>query len=824
MSQIIKILIVFIIFSANAFSQPAQKQTTPKSIAEFTINMQKFDGYFPFYWNAKDGKVWLVIDRWETELLYISSLPAGIGSNDIGLDRGQLGRTRIVKFQRVGPKVLMVQPNYSYRAITDNVAEQKAVEQAFAQSVIWGFEIAAEEGGKVLVDATNFFLRDAHSVIGRLRSANQGNYKLDASRSVFYLPRMKNFPKNTEIEVTLTFTGEPQHRWIRSVAPSADAVTVRQHHSFVELPDDGYTPRKFDPRAGFFGITFMDYATPISEPIVKRFISRHRLKKKNPGAAVSEAVEPIIYYLDPGTPEPIRSALLEGASWWNQAFEAAGYKDAFQVKMLPDDADPMDVCYNVINWVHRSTRGWSYGSSVRDPRTGEIIKGHVSLGSLRVRQDFLIAEGLLAPYEDGTAVPPEMQEMALARIRQLSAHEVGHTLGLSHNYAASFANRASVMDYPHPLAQINGANEIELSNAYDTGIGEWDKVAIAYGYQDFPAGTDEQNALEGIIQKSLQDGLLFISDADARPQGSAHPMAHLWDNGKNAVDELNRLMQVRQKALAQFSEKNIRAGQPMALLEKVLVPLYLSHRYQIEAASKMLGGLMYTYALRGDGQQPTAMIPAKEQRRALEALLKTLDPEALALPENILKIIPPRAFGYGRDRELFTIRTGLTFDPLAAAETAANMSLDFVLHPQRAARLVEYHARDKNNPGFIEVVDKAIDATWKSKRKNAFHQAVQHVVDQTVLAHLMALAANERAANQVRAIAYSKIFQLKWWLASALEQEKDVSRHAHFLFAMEQIKVFQENPADFKRTNPPRPPAGSPIGSGSFWQWCSFGN
>lgn len=822
MSRIFTISLLIAVFFAQAFSQEGKKDTAPKTIAEHTSGMQKFDGYFTFYWNEKDGKLWLEIDKWDTEFLYVNSLPAGIGSNDIGLDRAQLGGSRIVKFQRVGPKVLMIEPNYDYRAVTENAAERQAVEQAFAQSVTWGFEVAAEENGKALVDATQFYLRDAHNVSGRLQSSNQGNYRLEASRSAFYLPRTKNFPKNSEVEVTLTFTGEPKGFWIRSVTPSADAVTVRQHHSFVELPDAGYKPREFDPRAGFFGINYMDYATPISEPIVKRFISRHRLKKKNPGAALSEAVEPIVYYLDPGTPEPIRSALLDGARWWNQAFEAAGYKDAFQVNMLPEDADPMDVRYNVINWVHRSTRGWSYGSTVRDPRTGEIIKGHVSLGSLRVRQDFLIAEGLLAPYGDDGGKPTEMQEMALARIRQLSAHEVGHTLGLAHNYAASVADRASVMDYPHPLAQLAGANGIDLSNAYDVGIGEWDKVAITFGYQDFPAGTDEKKALEDIIQKSLADGLLFITDSDARPPGSAHPLAHLWDNGKSTVDELNRLMQVRQKALAQFSEKNIRTGRPMALLEEVLVPIYLVHRYQLEATSKVLGGLMYTYALRGDGQHPTAMIPPAEQRRALDGLLKTLAPEALALPENILKTIPPRAFGYGRDRELFNIRTGLTFDPLAAAETAANMTLDFILHPQRAARLVEYHARNANNPDFIEVVDKLIEATWKSPKASAYLQAIQRVVDQAVLAHLMTLATDDNAANQVRAIAYVKVMELGDWMGNALDTNPN--QQAHFLFALAQIKAYKENPIDFKRTDPPRPPAGSPIGADAMMEWCSFGN
>ena len=490
-------------------SEPASTQSVSSEYAEKIKGLKPYPGFINYYYDEKNDKIFLSIESFDTEFLYIVSLPAGIGSNDIGLDRGQLGGERIVKFERRGPKVLMVQPNYFYRSITNNPDEKRAVQEAFAQSVLWGFTVLAEEDGKVLVDATDFFLQDAHDVIGTLSATKQGNYHLDISRSAFYTPRIKSFPENSEFEATLTFTGEASGDYIQSVTPTPNSVTVRQHHSFVKLPDANFTPRKFDPRAGYFDISYYDYATPIQEPIQKRLITRHRLKKKDPSAAFSEPVEPIVYYLDRGTPEPIRAALLDDARWWNQAFEAAGYKDAFKVEMLPEDADPMDVRYNLIQWVHRSTRGWSYGATVTDPRTGEIIKGHVTLGSLRVRQDFLIAEGLLAPYESGKAVPPEMEKMALARLRQLSAHEVGHTLGLAHAYSSSSENFASVMDYPHPNAQlVNG--EIDLSNAYDTKIGAWDKVSIAFGYQDFPTGTNEEEALNSIIQNSLKSGLTFF--------------------------------------------------------------------------------------------------------------------------------------------------------------------------------------------------------------------------------------------------------------------------------------------------------------------------
>src|SRR5215204_6157505 len=528
----------------------------PQTLTEKVAGMEKFPGFFPFYWDAKAGKVWLEIDKWNTEFLYVESLPAGIGSNDIGLDRGQLGNSAIVRFDRTGPRVLLVAPNYGFRATTNNADERLAVKDAFAESTLWGFEVAVEEGGRVLVDATSFYLRDVHQVTNTLQRTQQGSYRLDPTRSAFYLPNTKNFPQNTEVETTLTFTGEPTGQFVRQVVPVPEAITVRERHSFVQLPSAGFKPRVFDPRSGYYGIDYMDFATPIEEPITKRFIARHRLQKKDPSARVSEALEPIVYYVDRGAPEPVRSALVEGARWWNQAFEALGYKDAFRVEVMPPEVDPMDVRYNVIQWVHRSTRGWSYGNSLVDPRTGEIIQGRVSLGSLRDRQDFLIAEGLLAPYEKGRPLSPKLLEMVLARLRQLAAHEVGHTLGLQHNYAASPVSRASVMDYPAPFAKLGADGIPDLSDAYAKGIGEWDKVAVAFGYQDFPSGVDEKSALDRILSDAVARGLLYLTDQDARAPGSASSMAHLWDNGTNAIDELGNVMKVRAAALRRFGENN----------------------------------------------------------------------------------------------------------------------------------------------------------------------------------------------------------------------------------------------------------------------------
>ena len=787
-----------------------------QTITDKVKGMEKFPGFFTFYWDAKAGKVWLEIDKWNSEFLYVESLPAGIGSNDIGLDRGQLGNSAIVRFDRSGPRVLLVASNYRFRALSNNADERNAVKDAFAESTLWGFEVAAEEQGRVLVDATLFYLRDVHQVTNTLQQQQQGNYRLEPNRSAFYLPNTKNFPQNTEVETTLTFVGEPTGAFVRQVVPVPEAITVRERHSFVQLPSAGFKPRVLDPRAGYFGIDFMDFATPIEEPINKRFIARHRLQKKDPAAAVSEAVEPIVYYVDRGAPEPVRSALLEGARWWSQAFEAIGYRDAFRVEVMPADVDPMDVRYNVIQWVHRSTRGWSYGSSLVDPRTGEIIQGRVSLGSLRDRQDFLIAEGLLAPYNNTRTASPKLLEMVLARLRQLSAHEVGHTLGLQHNYAASPVNRASVMDYPAPRAKLDANGLPDLSEAYATGIGEWDKVAIAYGYQDFPPGTNEGQALDATLSAAFARGLMYLTDQDARPPGSASSVAHLWDNGKNAIDELGNVMKVRAAALRRFGENNIREGAPLATIEDVLVPIYMYHRYQVEAAAKVIGGQDYTFSLKGKGDRLPQIVAPEEQRRALAAVLDTLKPDALSLPEPLLRLLPPRPAGYPRNREVFRTRTQPVFDALAPAEAIADHVSGFLLNQERAARLVQFHARDQRNPSLGEVIDKILAATWKAPAANGYAGEIQHSVNAIVLGDLMSLAANERASNQVRAIAWWKLDQLKSWLTrvAALQRRAtiDETQRAFVYYTLEQIKRFQEDPKKVNLTQPQPPPDGQPIG------------
>lgn len=788
-------LVILLFLGVNAKAQFTEK----------SADYQKFKGYFDFYYDDTKDKIFLEVTQLEEEFLYVYSLSSGIGSNDIGLDRGQLGNEQVVYFKKAGAKLLLVQPNLRFRALTDNKLEKQSVEQAFAKSVLFGFPIIEESKGSYFIDITDFLMQDAHGVSARLKRGKQGTYKLDKTKSAFDFNRTKAFPKNLEFDAILTFKGDAQGRNIRSVTPNPNLVTVSQHHSFIELPDSNYTPREFDPRCGSYPFSYYDYATPVQEPILKRYVTRHRLQKKDPNSKVSEAVEPIIYYLDNGTPEPVRSALLEGGSWWNQAFESIGFKDAFQVRILPDDADPLDVRYNVVQWVHRSTRGWSYGSSVSDPRTGEIIKGHVSLGSLRIRQDFMIAQALMnQPFADRDDNYQAMLDMALARIRQLSAHEIGHTLGFAHNFAASTNNRASVMDYPHPYVAIKEGN-LDFNEAYDTGIGEWDKVTVAYSYSDFGSDAEEGQALNYILDNAFQKGLRYISDQDARPQGGSHAQAHLWDNGTIPSQELERVLKVREKAISQFSIDNIRTDEPNTVLEDVFVPLYFFHRYQTEGAVKLIGGQIYTYAVKGSASPVVSVLSKEAQLEALNQVLSTIDPRTLMIPEDVLKLFPPRAMGYPRTRESFKGVTGVSFDAISAAETAADFSLSLLLHPERASRLVQNKAMEKNQLGFDEVLDQLMEASLNKSGGSGYAETIRNAVNFRVVHHLMNLAAHDQVYDQVNAIAAARLLSIKKGLLTKKASAVSVEM-------VRRIDAFFEDMDEFKPIPVAKIPDGSPIG------------
>ena len=778
--------------------------------------LDKFKGFFDFSYDESKDKIFLEVDKLDYEFLYIGSLASGVGSNDIGLDRGQLGLEKLVKFVKRGNKILLVEPNLYYRAQTENNSEKKSVEQAFAKSVIFGFEIIETNEEHYLIDFTPFLLYDRHGVAKRLRDLKQGSYKVDKSKSAIEIFNTKAFPENVEFEALLTFSGEAKGSMIRSVAPDPDNVSVVQHHSFIKLPDNNYQPRKFDPRSGAISISFMDYSTPIDKPITKKFVIRHRLEKKNPELQISEAVEPIIYYLDPGTPEPVKSALLDGGRWWNQAYESIGFKDAFQVKMLPEGADPLDCRYNVIQWVHRSTRGWSYGASVVDPRTGEIIKGHVSLGSLRIRQDYMIAQALTKEPFASENNNNKMMELAIARIRQLSAHEIGHTIGFAHNFAASTNNRASVMDYPHPLVNLID-DEIVFDDAYDTGIGDWDKVTVAYSYSDFRSDQDEDFELNKILENSTSDGLRFISDYDARSIDGSHAYAHLWDNGETAYSGLDKVIDIRKKAIENFSEYNVPEGTPNSVLEDVFVPLYFFHRYQTEAAVKLIGGMDYNYSLVGDNQQDYYHIQKVNQIRALNSLMKTLNPDFLAIPKDKLQLFPPRAFGYPRTRESFKSNLGVAFDPFSVAETSADMTLGLILRPRRLNRLILQHSLDNSNLSLDELYDLILKKTIFLKSSNiteledSYHEEIQHIVNTTFLKNVFNVINSSSSYSQVKSISNELVRKISSELTS--KRRKDYKLSKYYSHYLEMISNFHKDPKEYEIIDSLKIPDGSPIGT-----------
>lgn len=822
---------------AAAQSQPA----APKSLAERTASMHHHAGLIPLDWDAQSGKLYLEVPMTgnadytrSADFLYTHSTPSSVGSSQLGsygLDRGQISEGAIVHFERTGPKLLLVEPNLRFRSSSADPAEQASVEESFPVSVLAGFTIDADSpDGTVLVDATPFALTDAHRVAEALAQGKQGSFHVDPARSIVVLGDTKAFPQNTVIEAELTFTPAPGSdlappgRILQQVTPEARAVTVRERQMFIALPPPGFTPRRFSPRAGFIPSEWRDYNAPLGDAVDQQFILRHRLIKKDPSCArACEPVAPIQYYVDRGAPEPLRSALVDGARWWDQAFQAAGWAPGtFRVDLLPPGADPMDVRYNIIQWVHRYTRGWSYGDAVADPRTGEIIKGNVTLGSLRGRQDYLIAEALLAPYAQGKPPADEAHDaalqMVLQRIRQLAAHETGHTLGLAHNFAAStfphpIDETVSVMDYPHPWVTLGPNGVPDLTHAYPVGIGIWDKVAIDYGYREFDSAgkpVEDAAALDQILADSEKTGLIFITDEDARPLGSAHPHAHLWDNGADPATELDRVLTLRAAALARFGPDAIRAGTPLAQLEDTLVPLYLFHRYQTEAAAKEIGGLDYRYSVRGDSQPLPAIVAPADQRHALASVLRTLSPELLTLPEPILKQLPPRSAGLPRTQESFPAQTGLAFDPVAAAESAADLTLALVFHPERANRLVEYHARDAAEPSLDDVINATLNATAVPAGASGLTLEVKRAVDNRILEALLALAANPEDSAATRAIVRQALTQQRAHLASA--GSSDPEDRALAAMQVARIDAYFSDPEKFVPAPPVPAPPGMPIG------------
>ena len=781
-----KFLLSFILISNFSFSQETDYQ-----------------GFMDFSYNDDSGKIILEIDNLDNEFLYINSLSRGVGNNDLGLDRGQLGNSRIVYFTKRGNKILLIQPNLRYVSNSSNELENKAVEEAFARSVLFGFEIVEKLTDSYKIDLTPFLLNDAHGVSQRLRYSNSGSYSLNKSMSAIDLDRTKAFPKNIEFDVLLTFTGNPSGNLVRSVTPTASNLTVNQHHSFVKLPDDNYNKRKFDPRSGSNPFIVFDYSTPIDEKLEQRFIVRHRLNKKNPNDEMSEPVEPIIYYIDNGTPEPVKTALIEGGNWWNQAFESAGYKNAFRIEVLPEDADPMDVRYNLIQWIHRSTRGWSYGASIVDPRTGEIIKGQVSLGSLRVRQDYMILSGLVDNPND-IQNKSLIKKTSLDRIRQLSAHEIGHTLGFAHNYISSANNRSSVMDYPHPKIDLVDG-KISIADAYSENIGDWDKVSVEYAYRDFPNTKNENYELDKIINEAEKNGLYFLSDSDSRPVGSANPFSHLWDNGELPYKELNKLLKVRDLALKNIDLDNLVDGEPYDRIEDILVPIYMLHRYQIEASAKAIGGVDYLYFVKNKNNDKVKFVDSKLQRKSLESLLNVLKPKNLVLPNNLIDILSPRSFRNPRTRENFVSNTGVTFDYINTSSSLINHTLTFLLNAERINRINQQNIFGDDILTLEDYLAEISKSIFDNKKLSTYEESVNKNTTSLYIDHLFMAFNNSRTNDLSKSIILASIMDIMNNLST--------KSNNYNLFLINKIDGFLINPDKYKPIEKTKIPDGSPIGN-----------
>ena len=779
-----RILLFFLLLSNYSYSQ-----------------ITEYEGFMNFAYNNDSGKIILEIKKLDDEFLYVNSLSRGVGNNDLGLDRGQLGNSRVVYFTKRGNKILLVQPNLKYISNSSNTQENKAVSEAFARSILFGFDIIEKNENNYKIDLTPFIIQDVHGVSQRLKYSDSGSYILDKSMSAVELDRTKAFPNNIEFDVILTFRGTPSGNLLRSVTPSPTNLTVNQHHSFVKLPDENFEKRKFDPRSGSNPFIVYDYSTPIDKPLEQKFIVRHRLKKKYPDMDMSEPIDPIIYYIDNGTPEPVRSALIEGGNWWNQAFESAGYKDAFRIEVLPDDADPMDVRYNLIQWIHRSTRGWSYGASVIDPRTGEIIKGQVSLGSLRVRQDYMILSGLVdnPNTDDNNKL---IKDISLDRIKQLSAHEIGHTLGFAHNYISSANNRSSVMDYPHPNIKLLDGG-INIKEAYSKNIGDWDKVSVKYAYSDLSNSKNEEIELNNIIESAIDNGLFFLSDSDSRPAGSANPYSHLWDNGEYPYEELSKLLKIRSIALKNLDLENLNFGEPYDKIEDILVPIYMLHRYQIEATSKAIGGVDYLYYVKNNRDDKIEFVDYNFQKKSLESLINVLKPKNLTLPKNLLEILSPRSFRNPRSRENFTSNTGVTFDYINATSSIVNHTLTFLINSERINRINQQNMFG-NNLTLKEYFSSISQSIFRNNKLNTYENAINRNTSSLYLDHLF-LAFNNTKVNDIsKSIILAHIKNLKKELIS---QSSDFNT-----FLVEKIDNFFDNPDEYIPIIKTKIPDGSPIG------------
>lgn len=786
----------------------------PASLLEFVGPLEQYSGLLDLWVDHEAARVYVALDRREPfECLYVEGLAAGLGANPVGLDRGEIGPTRWVRWRVVGDRALLEALNPDFRASTGDEHEQRATARAFPTSVLWSGPVVARQadGPRVLVDLTELVVSDAHGVARSLRDSDEGEWSFDRERSVLEPKAVAAFPDNVELEALVTFTSEDPGPWAGSTPPADDRLTLRQHHSFVRLPDDGFRPRRWNARMGQIGRTHLDFSAPLHEPLAQPLIIRHRLHRDRP----------LVYYVDRGTPEPIRSALIEGASWWAEAFAAAGFPDGFRVELLPADADPMDVRYNMIHWVHRSTRGWSFGSSVVDPRTGEIVRGSVTLGSQRVRQDRRIFEALVGAADSGRGGHNDPVQLALARVRQLAAHEVGHTLGFEHNFAASTYGRASVMDYPAPWVHVHGSGDsaaLDLSEVYGVGLGEWDRTAFEYSYREWDSAQAQTRGLQALVDRARAEGLLHLSDDVTHAWGAAHPEANVWDNGSDAIEALREVMAVRAVGLRRFGPDRLAPGAPPESLELTFAPLYFFHRYQLAATAKLIGG--QRHAVGSDATEPVTTVDDARQREALEALLETITPEALAVPAAVVDLMRPTPQSHIDELPSFA---GPVFDPDALAAAAAGMTMAALLDRHRAHRLELFAERDDRRLGFAELLDRVHRRVFDGSGREPARRRAQERVREVYVDALIELSADPQASARTRALADSALVRV---VREAQRQRGSERRQAAgaALAARAQRWLDRTAPTQPVVIERPSAPPGSPIGSargcgGAFEPW-----
>lgn len=802
------------VMAAEAGAAPAARQ-----IADVTRGLQSRPGFIDVWRDIDKGRVLLSVAALEQPFLLVSSLPYALGSNDVGLDRAQSGEMRMVRFEKHGARLFLVQDNTNYVANSADRDERAAVRESFSNSVLWSGEIVASDKERHLVDFSSFLLTDRHGIAARLAGAKQGAYAIDPARSAVLAAEAKTFPDNVELEALLTFAGPGQAEFVKQVGADPASLSMRQRISMVRLPAaDAWRPRAYHPYSGGFDTSYVDFATPLASSIDVHWQVRHKLEKTDLSAAVSTVKKPIVYYVDRGAPEPVRSALIQGASWWASAFDKAGFKDAYRVELLPEGVDAQDIRYNVISWVHRATRGWSYGNALTDPRTGQILRGAVTLGSQRVRQDILIAEALLAPYGKGSAADKQKlaEQMALARLRQLAAHEVGHTLGFAHNFAASRMGNGSVMDYPHPILKLNAQGEVDLSNAYGVGVGPWDDYIVKYIYGDFGSGEREQAALAKLRADARAAGMLYSSDQDDRVPGASHPDGLLWDFGPDTLKTWDQLGAVRQRALQTFSVDVLPDARQIGELEARLVPVYLLQRYQGEAVARLIGGGDFDYTSAGDVKAGITRAgikatPPEVQRQAISRLTDSLRAEYLALPANVLDILTPPAAGYGRNREYFDTRMESVFDAFSIAESAAAHTTGFLLNAERLNRLAWQHARDSKLPGVQEVLTQLLQKTWKRDAVPASvigGEAVQLAANWVVSDSLLRLLDGGQLHPQVAAEVRQSARELIQWLQK--NPGKGVTADSRKQ-AADYVMAYLADPRSVKLRAAPTVPPGAPI-------------